>query len=291
MSVKQYKCWGYSRHWYLVEMFLDIPASEIEWDQFVVPENDVDPANWQCPYLEQYLNEEGTKRLCGVYEVPGQETGYYRVAFFLYKTSGTMLRTPYGEFPLSDEKIAPERLRACLDFEEEVMEITTGGAVTLSYAVTKKRYCAWAIERNFSGFRAVVSLSLCLLGGLAFGMGIAGGFRPLFLVPSCFFLYYALLRDVRRAAKEYDRLADEYGEKDWKLTIILEESRILWDEGAESGEYAYSDIKSAYERKDRFCLAMLDGRVLQLYKEGLQEYTADQCWDRIVKNMDEAVNK
>ena len=290
-DIKQFRCWCYSAHWYLVEMLLNIPASEIEWNSFVVPEEGVNPGNWQCPYMEQYLNEEGTERLCGVYETPGEDSGHCRVAFFLYKTTGKVLRTSYGEFPLSGDDFAPERLRSTLEFKDGDTGEDLDALMTVSYTVTKKRYLSWAVERSFGGIRAVVSLMLCLIGGSAFGMAFSGGFQPIFLIPAFLFLYYAFFGDIRKAAKRYDELSDEYGEDDWKLTITLEEGRICWEEGTECGEYSYSDIKNAYEKKDQFCLAMRDGVLLRLYKTGIQEYTADECWDLIERKMDDAVKK
>ena len=118
MVVRNYDCWSYNAQWCLIEMLLDIPASEIKWDEFVAPEKKTTPGNWQCPYMEQYLNEEGTERICEVYEIPQRGHDHCRVAFFLYKTSGMMLRTPYGEFALRGDREAPERLRSILVFEE-----------------------------------------------------------------------------------------------------------------------------------------------------------------------------
>ena len=118
MTAKQYNCWSYNTQWYLIEMLIDTPASEINWDEFVVPERNVEQSNWQCPYMEQYLNESGTERICGAYQLPCHNVETSRVAFYLYKGTGTRLRTPYGEFELNDSREAPERLKSILAFEE-----------------------------------------------------------------------------------------------------------------------------------------------------------------------------
>ena len=117
--VEMFECWSYAAQWYLVEMLLDIPPSQIKWDDFVVPEKNGNPGDWQCPYMEQYLNSDGTEQICNVYEVPHNDTNPARIAFFLYKSSGKLLKTPYGEFELNAEGEAPDRLKSILAFEED----------------------------------------------------------------------------------------------------------------------------------------------------------------------------
>lgn len=157
-----------------------------------------------------------------------------------------------------------------------------------AYTVTWKLYCSWTVEQLFRGIRFFTRLIFCLLGGIAFGRSFAGGFRPLFLVLSFLCMYFAFLRDIRRAKKEYDDLANEYGEDDWKRTITLEDDRIVLEEGSVCKEYSYSDIKNMYERKNHFCLVMRSGAMLRLYKSGMVESAADECWTLLERKMDEA---
>lgn len=117
--VSQYECWTFNDNWYLIEMLLNVPASEINWDEFVVPERNTDKCNWQCPYMEQYLNEDGTERICGTYKLPYDDTETCRVTFYLYKGTGKILQTPYGTFELNDSQEAPDRLKSILAFEED----------------------------------------------------------------------------------------------------------------------------------------------------------------------------
>lgn len=165
-------------------------------------------------------------------------------------------------------------------------------AMKCEYAVTEKLFVLWAVERIFKGVRLIVSLMFCLLAGLSFGQVLSGGLKPLFAVLTIVFLYFAFYRDIHRAKKEYNALTKEYGGYDWKCAIMLEEDRIVLEEGMmDRSEYPYSHIKDAFERKDHFCLVMRGGERLRLYKSGLGEHTADECWAMIEKKMDEAIVK
>lgn len=67
-EVALFNCFKYKRNWLLIEMTLNVFSNEICWDKFVIPEPDVSEANWQVPYLEQYLNENGTEKICEIYD-------------------------------------------------------------------------------------------------------------------------------------------------------------------------------------------------------------------------------
>lgn len=97
-------------------MILDAPASEINWNKFTVPEKHKTQDHWQCPYMEQYLNETGTERICPTYQVPAEGQDHCRVAFYIYRSFGKTLHTPYGDFRLLPFRRAPKRLREILEF-------------------------------------------------------------------------------------------------------------------------------------------------------------------------------
>lgn len=117
--VNLFHCYNYSREWYLVEMALDIPPSEIEWDKLVVPEDGVEERDWQCAYMEQYLNDDGTEKICDTYNEPENDEKPCRVVFFIYKEGGNLLRTPYGDFPLTTSERVPKRLKNIIEFESD----------------------------------------------------------------------------------------------------------------------------------------------------------------------------
>ena len=284
-TVKQYESWNYNSHWYLVEMLLNLPAYQIDWLSFGVPDQSLGQNDWQCPYMEQYLNKNGTERICGVYERPDSNADSCRVAFFIYKDSETVLRTPYGEFKLDDSRPAPERLRSILEFSVDFSDIYDQPLQNI-YPVTWHVYCSWSIEKLFKGIRLILLLIFCLLAGLSFGRVLSGTLQPLFFVLTLVCLYYAFFRDIRRTKRAYDSLVREYGQYDWIRTITLEKDRIVLEEGTASSIYAYSDIKNAVERKTHFRLIMRDGNILYLYKNVMQNGTPDDCWTFIEKQMD-----
>lgn len=117
--VDLYQCYGFDQEWYLVEMVLYVPSSQIDWSSIVVPEEGVKESDWQCAYMEQYLNSSGTEKICRTYETPKEDVCPCRVAFFIYKTDSGFLRTPYGNFELGDTTGAPVRLTSILEFDPE----------------------------------------------------------------------------------------------------------------------------------------------------------------------------
>lgn len=109
--VLNYHCYNYNRKMYLVDMTLDIYSNKIDWDQITVPEDGVDPMNWQAPYLEQYLTPNGDVKLCDLYDEPSPPVKPCRVVFFVYKCGGKTLHTPYGDFSLTDTEKTPKQLK------------------------------------------------------------------------------------------------------------------------------------------------------------------------------------
>jgi hypothetical protein len=63
-------CYDFNEAWFLIEMHVDVSWKWIRWHQFKAPEAGVDECDWQAPYLEQYLNETGTERICELYDRP-----------------------------------------------------------------------------------------------------------------------------------------------------------------------------------------------------------------------------
>lgn len=117
-TVQFYNCYDYNDDCYLIEMALDIPAHDINWIRFLVPQEGVRKSDWQCAFMEQYLNEDGTARICDLYDEPKENVKPCRIAFFIFKTPAEVLSTPYGDFLLSDPNPLPDRLADIIEFEE-----------------------------------------------------------------------------------------------------------------------------------------------------------------------------
>lgn len=117
----EYSCYNFNDEWYLAEMTLPVPPRDIAFDRIVVPEEGVTESNWQTVFAEQFLNNEGTERICDLYDIPDGNDSASRVAFFIFKTEAHVLKTPYGDFELSDAKEVPERLRSIIEIDEDHM--------------------------------------------------------------------------------------------------------------------------------------------------------------------------
>jgi hypothetical protein len=117
--VTYFSCYKFNKEWLLVEMALNISSAEIDWDLIVVPDEELDESYWQCPYMEQYLNADGTEKICETYDEPEEEVNPCRIAFFIYKEGSRILRTPYGDFDLTNIEKLPKRLKSIIEFEED----------------------------------------------------------------------------------------------------------------------------------------------------------------------------
>lgn len=120
-KVKFFECYDYSDELILIEMLINDSSENIDFAEFVVPDPNLDEDDWQCAYLEQYLNSEGTDKICELYDEPEEAVKPCRIAFFIYKfdEQDRKIITPYGSFPLEDLKHVPERLLNCIEFENE----------------------------------------------------------------------------------------------------------------------------------------------------------------------------
>ena len=114
-----YGCYDFNDEWLLIEMQVNETCDNIDWGEIVVPQEDMKPGDWQCAYLEQYLNEDGTERICDLYDEPEEAVAPCRVAFFIYKIGMPVLRTPYGDFDLTDPQPVPERLVGGVEMESD----------------------------------------------------------------------------------------------------------------------------------------------------------------------------
>ena len=119
--VTSFNCFGFNDEWYLVEMVLEIPPKDINFNKIVVPEEGVAESDWQTVLAEQFLNHDGTERICDLYEVPNNGDSDSRVVFFIYKTDFHILRTPYGQFELNDAEEVPDRLKSIIEIDDDYM--------------------------------------------------------------------------------------------------------------------------------------------------------------------------
>ncbi len=118
-KVASFSSYDFNEEWFLVEMVFNVSSAEIDWCSIEVPDEKLDKENWQCAYLEQYLNEDGTEKICDLYDEPDPAVKPCRVAFFLFKDCPGTLQTPYGSFDLTKTEPLPDRLAGIMEFEED----------------------------------------------------------------------------------------------------------------------------------------------------------------------------
>jgi len=61
-KVASFSSYDFNKEWFLVEMAFNVSSAEIDWSAIIVPDEKLDKENWQCAYLEQYLNKDGTEK-------------------------------------------------------------------------------------------------------------------------------------------------------------------------------------------------------------------------------------
>jgi len=83
--VTLFNCFSFNDEWYLVEMALAIPPKDIKFNRIVVPEEGVKESDWQTVLAEQFLNNDGTERICDLYDIPDTDDSNSRVAFLFIK--------------------------------------------------------------------------------------------------------------------------------------------------------------------------------------------------------------
>ncbi len=118
-KVTYFGCYDYTEEWYMVEMQIGVSTNEIVWEEFVCPQSIMPSHAWPRAYLPQYLNEEGTARICDIYQEPDEPISPARVVFFIYRHNlpDSLLKTPYGDFDLKPAGEIPERLVDHIEFD------------------------------------------------------------------------------------------------------------------------------------------------------------------------------
>ena len=119
-NVILFDCYKFKRKWILIEMMIEEFSDNIDFYHFTIPESGRLKLDWQVAYLEQYLNTEGTEKICDLFETPKPSVCPCRFVFFIYKKrTGKVLSTPYGEFPIKKLGRLPKRLKKIIEFEAE----------------------------------------------------------------------------------------------------------------------------------------------------------------------------
>jgi len=100
----------------LIECIIDCPPEHVDMGKFIHPLNNFPKSNWQVPYDEHYLNENGTEVIGGFCHIP---TGilFTRVAFFIHFVNfDNPLLSQFGKLRLPAESSMPKRLKNLIKY-------------------------------------------------------------------------------------------------------------------------------------------------------------------------------
>lgn len=102
----------------LVELLINKKANEIDLGEFTQPVDNQPRMNWQAPFSEKYLNQEGTKIIGDEYSIPEGSNETTRLIFSIYFLDvNKSLLTPFGPLELTKKIIQPKRINELIKFE------------------------------------------------------------------------------------------------------------------------------------------------------------------------------
>lgn len=113
------KCYQYKQGILLLDVIIDEKFQNIDLMDFCVPNENEPKGNWQVPYMEQYFELDSDRKLCDTYDEPDPELSPVRILFFIYESSGSILKTPFGDVDLLKVEELPESIEAEIEFEDD----------------------------------------------------------------------------------------------------------------------------------------------------------------------------
>lgn len=104
---------------HLVEATVNTKHSDIDIGKFTQEQDGVDRPDWQSPWDEKYLNEDGTAIIGNWMDSPKGENEKTRLAFFLhYVDFQKPLITPFHQIAFGQPEKMPERLSSMIEYEQ-----------------------------------------------------------------------------------------------------------------------------------------------------------------------------
>jgi hypothetical protein len=105
---------------YLVELLIENNHKVINIGNFTQEIPGLSQSDWQVPFHEKLLNEEGTKIMVDTLNEKITDElweGNIRLAFFMYLNPKIPLTTPFGKYAIANIVKIPERLSSIIKFE------------------------------------------------------------------------------------------------------------------------------------------------------------------------------
>ena len=103
---------------YLIELGIKANHEKVDIGEFTQQQDGTDRMDWQTPWDEKFLNEDGTKITGDWMDSPTDTSDFTRLAFFLhFMDFQKPLLTQYGEMDLSNPEQMPKRLSSIIKYE------------------------------------------------------------------------------------------------------------------------------------------------------------------------------
>ena len=144
------------------------------------------------------------------------------------------------------------------------------------YNVTWEVFRSWAKENAFKGRQLLFSVVWVVFAVVIQILNGYHGGTILYHFLFFFALYFALLNWLSVAKKQYDEACRKYG-KEWKRSIVFEDSRIVIWEGPTHMKYRYKEVYMFREKKNRIWLYCRDGSLIRMYTDTFTEGDWEQC--------------
>jgi len=104
---------------HLVELYINAKHTDFDVGDFTQQQEGVDRLNWQAPWDEKYLNNEGTEIISSSFNLPKELTDTTRLVFFLHFVNfDKPLMTSFGCVDLMQPEPMPTRLSSIIKYEQ-----------------------------------------------------------------------------------------------------------------------------------------------------------------------------
>ena len=115
------KCYKFKKEILLIDVTIDDEFGNINLNEFYSPIPGMEHSYYQVPWMEQYFAVDRDEKICKTWDEPPKDTKPVRILFFLYyvyDNQEKVVKTPYGDIPLSFDVKVPTSIKKVIDFDE-----------------------------------------------------------------------------------------------------------------------------------------------------------------------------
>ncbi|MGN0426563.1 MAG: DUF6709 family protein [Agathobacter sp.] len=145
------------------------------------------------------------------------------------------------------------------------------------YVVTWHMYKEWIIEGMTHGILLVFRIIWGVLAIICFGLGFLKDFSYIYFLLAVFCVYQLFIRKYIHARKQYNRLLQQFGNKDWTRTIALSDKYTFLKDNETVIRMKNEDILEVKEKGNKIYLAMKGGPTLLMYESAFVKGSWEEC--------------